>query len=55
MIKVSNTKYVTAKRYDIYGTPLIPMGRIDGDKAEFLAFMRRNPERKIWLSREQIM
>lgn len=59
MIKTSATKYVKAKRYDIYGTPCIPTGNVrevDGEKqAEFISFMSRNPERYVWLSRSEIM
>lgn len=55
MMKISETKYIKIKRFDYYGDIAIPTGNIDGDKAEFLCIYTRNSERKVWLSRSEIM
>lgn len=59
MIKTSSTKYVKIKRFDLYGTPCIPTGQVRevaGQKqAEFLCIYTTNPERKVWLFKDEIM
>lgn len=54
-IKTSDKGYILIKRYDYYGNPAIPTGNVEGDKAEFLCIVTSNPERKVWLQREEIM
>lgn len=54
MIKISNTKYVLVKRYDLYKTPAIPLNRIKEDKALFLCFMQVGDRREVWLRRDEI-
>lgn len=55
MIKISNTKYVTLALDTIYGTPCVPTGRLDGEKAEFICFMRYADNRIVWAERSQVL
>lgn len=58
MIKTSTTGYITIKRYDFYGAKAIPTKKVrtvDGKtQAEFMVISGTNPERFVWLSREEI-
>lgn len=55
MIKISNTKYVTLALDTIYGTPCVPTGKLDGEKAEFICFMRDADNRIVWAERSQVL
>lgn len=57
-IKKSEIGYVRIKRYDLYNTACVPTGNVrevDGEKeAEFFLISGNNPERKIWIKRNEI-
>ena len=53
-MRIANEGYITIRRFDLYGEKAIPTGRVEADKAEFLLISGQNPERKIWLRREEI-
>lgn len=55
MIKVSSIGYVTILRYDYYQYKAIPTGKIEGDKAQFFCISGSNPERYVWLQKNEIM
>ena len=55
MIKVSNTHYITIKKYDYYGQPAITTGKKDGDRIEVFCFMSPNPNRFIWIERGDVL
>ncbi len=58
-IKTSTTGYITIKRYDLYQEKAIPTGSVretNGIKeAEFFLISGNNPQRKVWLKRQEIM
>ena len=58
MIKTASQGYITIKRYDLYQEKAIPTGNVrevDGEKeAEFFLISGNNPERKIWIKRNEI-
>lgn len=58
-IKTSEKGYIIIKRYDLYQEKAIPTGALREDnsvtQAQFFLISGNNPERKVWLSREEIM
>lgn len=58
-IKTSPNGYVKIKRYDLYGTPCVPTGKVrerdNKTEAEFILLYSPNTERRVWLSQEDIM
>lgn len=58
-LKVSDKGYIIIKRYDLYQQKAIPTGAVREDngitQAEFFLISGNNPERKVWLSREEII
>jgi hypothetical protein len=58
-IKTSEKGYIIIKRYDLYQEKAIPTGALREDngvtQAEFFLITGDNPERKVWLSRQEIM
>jgi len=59
MIPTANEKYITIKRYDLYGAKAIPTGALRENngitEGEFFLISGNNPERKVWLQRNDIM
>lgn len=58
-IKTSEEGFIIIKRYDLYQQKAIPTGAVREDngitQAEFFLISGNNLERKVWLSREEIM
>lgn len=58
-MKTSDTKYVTIKNYLLYGAKAIPCGAVretNGTKeAQFFLISGNNPQRLVWLRKEELM
>jgi hypothetical protein len=59
MIKTSTTHYVSIRLFQLFGEKCIPLGETrtteDGTvEAKFFQISGSNPEREIWLRREDI-
>jgi hypothetical protein len=58
MIKTSEEKYVTIKRFDLYGEKAIPCGQVRENngvtEALFFLISGNNLERKVWLQRNDL-
>jgi hypothetical protein len=57
-ITTSSTGYVIIKRYDLYQQKAVPTGQTRETngvtEAEFFLISGDNPERKVWLKRDEI-
>ncbi len=52
-MKTSTTHYVTLKTMSHYKEPAVPIRTAEG-RCLVYAFMSRNPERYIWISKEDL-
>ena len=59
MIKTASTGYITIKRFDLYSTKAVPTGKVRENngvtEASFFLISGSNPEREVWLQRQEIM